>query len=79
MEEIVFYTTDEEKQAALILANSQDKRMVHDDHNVGPNGEHRLTLDASLNNSREFSPDPLLMRLEVIEARLAALGVPELT
>jgi len=75
LKEVVFYTTQQEKRQALGLANSRGKRMVHDDHNVGPEGEHRLTFGEPPGKSPDppDPPDPILLRLDAIEARLAIL------
>ena len=38
----IFYTTPDERKAAVVLQEALGHIMKHDDHNVGPNGEHRL-------------------------------------
>ena len=62
----VFYTTTEEKQSALAAANREGKRAVHDDHYVGPNGEHQLTFGASPGSR---SPSAKELRLEQLRAK----------
>lgn len=66
----VFYTTNEERQALIDAAEARKETMLHDDFEVGPNGENRLTFGDV--PEPVISPRPV-DRLALIETRLTAL------
>lgn len=41
----VFYETEDQRRAYLKQATAKDEVLLHDDFNVGPDGENRLTFE----------------------------------
>ena len=71
----VFYTTSGQRAAFIAQAEAAGETMIHDDFNVGPDGEHRLTFDTlpSGGGGGVRPPSSIDLRLDAIEARLTAL------
>lgn len=63
----VFYTSREERQAAKD-GMARNEYIRHDDYNVGPNGENRLTIEIYT----PIPPDPAELRRQALKAIFAA-------
>ena len=63
---VVLYRTDEELRAALEEAHSRGETQIHDDHNVGDDGENRLILD----RIEDVAIDPEQIRLSELQEKL---------
>jgi hypothetical protein len=67
----VFYTTKEERDTLCAAAHARGERLLHDDFNIGPDGEHRLTFEVQ---KPDPLPTPAELRLQELRGKIGDTG-----
>ena len=74
----VLYTTESERNMLITNAEDRGETMIHDDFDVGPNGEHRLTFDTLPASPSQTERDIILARLQNFDSAIADIGAMRL-
>lgn len=72
-ERTAFYTTPAERATLIAEAAANGERTIHDDFNVGPNSENRLTFEAP---GPPPAPTAREVELAALKGRMVAVPTP---